>query len=130
MKKHFLLKEIDIPIYRGKLVIILTNSKKKLIKEIPKFGGPRIYGHAINKSYKGKDGYFIVLNTELATTAITPGVIAHESFHTAAFILGNRDVHFDIDNDEPYAYLLDWVVDQVYLFLKETGRLDKIKGVM
>lgn len=43
----------------------------------------------------------------------TPMIIAHESVHICNFIFERIYAEVDINNDEPYAYLLGWVVEQI-----------------
>jgi hypothetical protein len=45
-------------------------------------------------------------------------VIAHEAVHAANYILSDRGVLCDHDNDEPLAYLVEWVVSKVVDALK------------
>lgn len=42
------------------------------------------------------------------------GVIAHEAFHLTCHVFDERGIKPDLDNDEPQAYLLEWVVDRIY----------------
>ena len=46
-------------------------------------------------------------------SGLTPGTIAHEAFHAAFRILDRAGVKPDVNNQEPFAYLLSWVVDAV-----------------
>ena len=43
------------------------------------------------------------------------GVLAHEIFHAASFILWRMGVHLDIEKtDEVYAYLIGYLTEQIY----------------
>lgn len=48
------------------------------------------------------------------------GVIAHEAVHIANYIFKRIDAQLDINNDEPYAYLLGWIVDCITNILKKS----------
>ena len=50
-KKHLHLKELEVPLYRGKLVIILTNDKEQLQKYIGSldYGQERFYQKKRNR---------------------------------------------------------------------------------
>lgn len=47
------------------------------------------------------------------------GVIAHESIHIANYIFKHANIEFDINNDEPYAYLMGWVVEEIHKAIKK-----------
>ncbi len=47
----------------------------------------------------------------------TASIIAHESVHIKNKIFNHCHVELDINNDEPEAYLLDWIVEQCHKFL-------------
>ena len=46
--------------------------------------------------------------------AVNIDTIAHESLHISRMILDSRGVHFDANNDEPYAYMVGWVASAIY----------------
>ena len=120
MKKYLHIKEIKIPIYRGSLIITLTNSAKKLQKYIPDFEDRDIYAHSYLADYKGTQGYYIILNFDNKYRKIKHGTIAHEAaVHIPNFIAINRGIEPDFVNDEPIAYLAEWITDNVYKFLSK-----------
>lgn len=119
---HFKLKEVPIPIYRGNLIIIFTDDSEKLantieldsVKEIKS-----IYCHTMFANRNGEQGIFLVFNFKNKNRAVTHGSIAHEAIHAANFLFGDRGIVLDADNDEAFAYFVEWVVDQVYAFARE-----------
>jgi len=114
-------KEIKIPIYTGTLVLINTDSVKKLQKIIKNWGNDKdIYATSTYFDLKGKHGYGIVLNFNNKTD-LTHGTIAHECYHICSIIMDIHGIKPDFNNDEPMAYLVDWLVDQCYIFFKENG---------
>jgi hypothetical protein len=45
--------------------------------------------------------------------------IAHESLHLTSFLFIRKGIKPDVDNDEPQAYLLGWLVGEIYkVYLK------------
>jgi acetone carboxylase gamma subunit len=50
---------------------------------------------------------------------MTVGVMAHEAVHIADFIFTNCGITHDLDNDEPFAYLVEWIINELYEFYKE-----------
>ncbi len=121
MKKHLHIKKTDIPLYRGKLVIIITNDDDKLKKYLPDFKGI-IYAHSWNTnvdSYTGVTGYTVVLNFNSPFRDVTLGTIVHEAFHIVNFIAADRGIKSDFENDEALSYLIEWVVEEIYSFIKK-----------
>lgn len=114
-------KEIKVPIYTGTLFIVDSDSRKKIKKVIKNFDDKQIYAHSLLFDNKGMTGYGIVLNFNYKKAKITHGVIAHEAYHITSYIAEEHGLEWNVDNDEPLAYLINWVVDQVYLFVKEYG---------
>lgn len=125
MKKYCHIKEKAIPIYRGKLVIILTNDKKKLLKEVSSFPDVELYAHALLAKRKTNGGYIVVLNFDNANRKIYNGTIAHEAYHIVNYIAKTNGIDLDIDNDEALSYLIEWVTDEIYKFMK----IKKLKAV-
>lgn len=115
------IKAINVPLYRGELVIIITNSVKHLKKYIPDWTDKEIYASTYYALYKDKtQGYYIILNFKSPYRKIQHGTIAHESVHAAHFIMKHRGLTVDIDNDEAEAYLVEWITDQVYKVVGQT----------
>lgn len=48
-----------------------------------------------------------------------PSDIAHEGLHAANSIMNYINYRFDPENDEPLAYLLSWIVEEIYKFLNQ-----------
>lgn len=118
MSDHLFIKSTEVPLYRGKLVIIFTDSSEKLKKYVPDFYG-KVYGHSWLVDFHGKEAFALILNFKNPNIKITPGVITHESIHIANFILNSRGVQPSFSNDEPITYLAEWVTDKVYEFMEK-----------
>lgn len=117
--KYLHKSDIEIPLYRGKLIVILTNDIDKLKEIIPDFRGETIYGHAYCGGYKESSGYFVVLNFNNPIKKITHGVITHESIHITSFLAEHVGFVPDFENDEPITYLAEWVTDEIYKLIKK-----------
>lgn len=49
---------------------------------------------------------------------VTPSIIAHEAVHICNCIFLNTNAKLDLNNDEPYAYLMGWIVDKIHSVVK------------
>ena len=112
-----IVKERNIPIFKGKFILIVSNSEKK-VKKITGVKIKNIYAHALNYKYKGNDALFIILNFK-AASQISHAIIAHECTHVANMLLANRGVIIDSENDETHAYVGEWFNRQVHKWLDE-----------
>ena len=119
MKKYLFLKSTPVPLYRGSLVVVLTNSTNDLKKYIPPWKDEIIYASAWLYTFKKKQGYFIILNFDNKYRKIKNGTITHEALHAAHFILNDRGIKASHKHDEALAYLVEWITDQVYKFVKK-----------
>lgn len=52
---------------------------------------------------------------------ISVGTLTHECWHAASFIMSQMGVTTAFGNDEPMAYLLDWLVNDATAWLNGTG---------
>lgn len=113
-------KATQIPLYPGKLVIILTNSVEKLRTLYPdtppELTQNELFAFAWEGKYKSAAAYFILLNFHDKYAKISNGVIAHEALHITNMIAKRMQIQLDPDNDEPLAYILKWITDQVHAF--------------
>jgi len=121
VKKYIKVKAKRIPLYRGYLVIILSNSQKRVRKIIPEFHEPYIYAHSYFSNYKNRQGFFMILDPLAKYRAIKSGVVAHEAVHLASMIAYRRGFEPDFNNDEPLAYLTEWIVDFAHQTIKKNG---------
>lgn len=113
---------IEIPIYKGNLIIMLTNDTSEVIARIMEWDDDKeIFAHSIYTDWEGTSGYVVLLNFH-HDVPITPGVIAHEAFHITEFILQTKGLPLTEGSSEAYAYLIEWVTNQIYSCIKS---LDK-----
>jgi hypothetical protein len=111
----------DIPLFRGKLVLIISNDTEKVKKYLPNFGDRNVYAHTCYYDWKGYGSFFIVLNFDNDYRKLYHGTVTHESIHAANMIANDRGVIADFNNDEPLAYLSEWIADEVYKFADSKG---------
>lgn len=128
---------IKIPIYGRKLRIDILDhpSESKVWKAIficenPKC--PHKCGCRPKINFRGftgdyKDGIVIILRrtcgdkqcTAPGCGGINPETIAHEALHASYMILCNAGWKPDPKNHEPQAYLVSWIVREVYKAVKQ-----------
>lgn len=125
IKKYLHKKAINIPLYTGKLVLIISNDIEKVQNkyDILLFAD-FIYAHATKVNENGKTGYAIILNFDY-TISLTHGDIAHEALHIAIDIAEHHNV--ETDAQEPMAYIVGWVVDEVYKFIEKHDFYKRLK---
>ena len=107
-------KTIKIPIYFGTLVIYKGNNWRKIEKKYNLKSTKGCLGFAFSLDEKNKPSQFIVC----VPKKYDAGVVAHEALHLTNFILKERGINADYDNDEAQAYLIGWIVTEIYKFLK------------
>ena len=115
-KEYFYKKEIEVPLYRGLFVIILTNSIDKLNKCLGRDDSYVYCSSFYGSIYKKTEGYIVAFNFD-RDDKITYGTVAHEAFHTANFICSHRGFEADLENDESIAYLIEWLTDNIHKFI-------------
>ena len=120
-EKYLHISVKDIPLFRGKLILIISNDTEGVKKHLPNFGDRNVYAHTCYYNWKGHGAFFIVLNFDNPYRKVYHGTITHESIHAANMIADNRGVLADFSNDEPIAYLAEWIADQAYSFADSSG---------
>lgn len=114
-------KTIQIPIYdNNRLCIVVTDDDKQLSKStgLNVQGFESILGCVVNyKDRRNRTTVFLILNPN--DDAFNLGVIVHESVHAANRVFQNIYHRVDTDNDEPSAYLTEWIFNQAMNFLEK-----------
>lgn len=106
-------KKIKIPLYSGNIIIYITDDLQEVSK-IHNLGNVKDYdAFAFEIEDEEKDNYYMAFEKPVKYS-----VIAHESLHITNLICKNQCIKLDHDNDEPQAYLLQWVFEQCYLLTK------------
>ena len=111
-------KTVNIPIYHGKLDICITDDRERMAKDYKDVGGfnDEVFAHTLYNESKGV--FAVVLNPLNSISKLSQGIIAHEAVHVVNFVFGSRGVIPDTDNDEPMAYFVEWVVDEINKYLQ------------
>lgn len=109
-------KSIKVPLYHQTLQIIVCDDVEKEIEEVNK----KFYANCDRFDFAGYaeatgNYHLILLNKKyLKDETFAIGTIAHEALHITSFILKRVGIKPDVNNDEAQAYLLSWIVEQVY----------------
>lgn len=119
MKEYLHKKVIDLPMYTGKLAFILSNSSKLIKRYIPEFEDEIPYACTWYSPLRNRKAFIIVLNFEYTPDKVNHGVIAHEVNHAANMIAEDHGFTPDFNNDEPMAYLVGYITNQLYKFIKK-----------
>ena len=123
-KKNYTHKHlIQVPIYRVKFEMVLTNDFKYVREYLE--DDAFVYATTYDRMIDGVKHIIIALNLG-HTSNITHGVIAHEAVHAAIYTLDCIGEPINANNQESCAYLQEWFVDQVYLFLESKKLIHKI----
>ncbi len=111
-----------VPLYYQYLYVIVSDDVEKEIDEIKKVFNINIERFNFSGYTESIDKFnVVVLNKKyLKDENFAVGTIAHESFHVTSFIMKRIGIHPDVNNDEAQAYLLSWVVEQVYKEFKKS----------
>lgn len=113
-------KKYKTPLYRTGFTIILYEKGSEILELLKDFNqsteeGLDRYDGCV---FSHKDHLYLILNISRKGFP-TPGIVAHESKHLVNFIYHEIGMDLCILNDEPEAYLLGWIVDEVHDFLNK-----------
>ena len=105
-------KKLKVPIYSFAEITVFICKDMEQFKKDNNITDAQPYDALF--LYKPEDpGYYAIALTEDASH----GVIAHECFHAVCGILKTAGSNLSYDSEEPYAYFLTWLVDEVYKIL-------------
>ena len=113
-------KKIIIPIYPVNFTIIEFETDDELqkmfndvhfLQEINSFNGG---------VFEYKEHLYVCFRkiNEDGKSYPTPGIIVHESKHLVNEVFNRVGAELDLNNDEPEAYLLQWVFEEIETFFK------------
>lgn len=121
-------KFIKVPLYGNRLHLVLCDDSeahniffKEKDNEVPDNvlvkENNEIFASTIDGCERIEDialaAIYVRLNPNNEYDKLTYGVIAHEATHVKNIILSGIGHQIDMHNDEPEAYLLQWVFDQI-----------------
>lgn len=120
MKKFYKEKSFKLPIYYGKIVFIDSNDTDAILKNHGIDLSKEPFASTYEKHKELKSGetevyHLIICNTKTKLD-FNIGVLAHECFHLTNFIFEGRCIKPDLENDEPQAYLLGFLMNKAYDF--------------
>lgn len=121
MEDYLHITSKKVPLYGGLIVIVLTNSNKKLGKYVYMKPKEEHFAFCVPGNYRNQGAFYCVLNFNNKDGKISHGVIAHEAVHLANFILKDAGVRCDYNNDEPLTYLVQWITNRIYSFINKKG---------
>lgn len=100
-------RSVKIPIFTGRLVIYMIDTKE----EYNKFCKDNVDG------YTYKDGilYYVVCIHDKSLLS----TLVHESVHITNYIFKQHGLKLDVNNDEAQAYITTWVFEQIHKLYKQ-----------
>lgn len=104
--------ELKIPLYPGRLVVIVCDELKDGFDRLgidPGDFDSHLAAFAAQRTYRGKKQFAVVV-----TRNTTLPMIAHECKHVVNMIFDFIGQALDLNNDEAECYLLEWIFAQVY----------------
>lgn len=119
-------KILKCPLYPVWVCYIASDSEEEINKrrklDIEDFG----IGYAIRQGIQLRGEkekvicVFIIINPNFKVKELylSPGVIAHECLHGSSFILEYVGIHASHVNDEPQAYLIEYLIEEAHKFYK------------
>lgn len=118
-------KKIIVPIYGSRVVFVEGSDPVEIENKFGLDVGEYVYAHAfydrIRENGKLYSCSFLIANRENIYARFTYGTLAHEVVHIAGFILDRAGVRADFNNDEPFAYLTEYIYNKAVAFY---GALD------
>lgn len=76
-----------------------------------------------SKTKIGTNDFFMVLNTKVNMELST---LSHEAVHLAKDIFNYVHANFTTEDQEPFCYLVGWILDEAYKFLGVPLKLKNI----
>lgn len=127
-EKYFHQKIIDIPVYSCDVTLILSNDQDRVWKIFDwATEKNELFARALQGPYNKKESrWVIILNLNHSKSKLTHGTISHECLHVVNFIMDYKGVVSDYNNDEPECYLLQYMVNKVYDFVKKHNMMHLI----
>lgn len=113
-----IIKKIKIPIYEQTLYVSITEDYSKEEEEYEYIWRP---GKEDFSGYTAglNNQYLIILNKKYLKEELhVVSTISHEAFHVTNILFKRIGAAPDMDNGEHQAYLLSWIVEQVYKIYK------------
>lgn len=113
-----IVKKLKTPLYFETIQIVITNDFNKALKKnnISYNFDTNMYSAFV--WIKGDITLFITPDSDIS-------IIAHECVHIVNEIFKRCAIKLDIENDEPQAYLMGWIVKEVYDIMNKNKTIKK-----
>lgn len=119
-------KKMEFPLYGGNFWVVVSNDFKEAnaVLKSETFSEDDFYAHTCYRGVMNKALGYEVRTTVLVFNIAHPqgvssGTMAHEAVHAANTVMEYAGWKHDSSNDEPYAYLVGWIVDEVQKCIDE-----------
>lgn len=110
-------KTVKIPLYGGGITMYQVKELNDVRKMHPRLPEDLSDSDAIAFQESNND-YYMAFESE-----ITASTIAHEALHITNYIYKDVGIIYDPNNNEPYCYMLGFIVKQCHKFLKVNPEL-------
>lgn len=110
-----------VPLYPRTIDFVCSTSLKKFRKDYhfeEEIDDSIAHFCTTNLKYQKNKDYRVVIFLS-KNDKLTHGILAHEALHAANSILDDIGYKFNPDDDEPICYLLTWIIDEAYKFIKD-----------
>ena len=101
--------DLKVPLYYQKICIIQTDDFKRIEKE---FDLTSTEGYNAFTFKKNNIIFAVFLESET-----TPSIVSHECVHICDYVFDSCFIKPDLENNEPYAYLMGWIVGEIHKLL-------------
>jgi len=114
-------KNLTIPIYGGRLHIIIVQDLEKDLELLSKKYDRSLFSDRFDyvayTTFR-QNHYLFILNVKNIPKkdfeAELVNTITHEAVHLCSFISKRVGLKLDVENDEPHAYLGGWLAGEIY----------------
>lgn len=117
--KDYRFKRHDLTLWKANIYFVETKDSEEVIKRfnlnLPKSFEFKNYDAFVWKQERAEGGedYYLVSRPDVKLS-----VLIHECVHLGMFILTDRGVDVQVSNDEPLAYLVEYLFDEANKFFK------------
>lgn len=107
---------IELPLYQGVFVLHMVDDIEALDKEYKLELRNDAEFDAVTFTAPESNNNWFGFHIAFLTKETSPGIIAHECLHVLNLIFDRVGIRYDQYNDEPAAYLMKWLVNNVHVF--------------
>lgn len=107
-------KVIPIPLYGGRVTVHVTRDFEHTLSQVNYEGDLECDACCIY-DLSGGANYDLIFKHG----RVQHGLIAHEVFHLTMRIMQHINKPYDVNNDEPEAYLNQHITGEIYAFMKQ-----------